>query len=114
MRVWSLAAAALLSLIVLTGGACSRIQQSANSNAKGNGNSAPTLARNTPPDNVPRVTIAELRDMLEQQKAVVVDVRGDTAYEQEHIKGALDIPESQLGGRLNELPKDKLIVLYCS
>lgn len=112
MRVWSLAA--VLSLIVLAGGACNRIQQSANSNTQGNSNSAPATARNTPPDNVRRVTIAELRDMLEQNKAIVIDVRGDSAYEQEHIKGALDIPEAQLSGRLGELPKDKLIVTYCS
>ena len=78
-----------------------------NSNTK---NGAP----NTPPDNIKRVTVSELRDGLEQGKAVVVDVRGEAAYKQEHIKGALDIPETQLTSRAGELPKDKLIVFYCS
>ncbi|HEV7844250.1 MAG TPA: rhodanese-like domain-containing protein, partial [Pyrinomonadaceae bacterium] len=61
-----------------------------------------------------RVTIAELRDMLDQGKAIIIDVRGDASYNQEHIKGALDIPEAQLMSRVGELPKDKLIVFYCS
>lgn len=69
---------------------------------------------NTPPDNVRRVTVAELRDALEQGKAIVVDVRSEAQYKQEHIKGALNIPENQISSRAKELPKDKLIVLYCS
>jgi 3-mercaptopyruvate sulfurtransferase SseA len=87
---------------------------SSNSNSNSGSSKAPVPAPNTPPDNVRRVTISELRDMLEQGKAVVVDVRGSDTYQQEHIKGALDIPESQLTARMGELPKDKLIVFYCS
>jgi 3-mercaptopyruvate sulfurtransferase SseA len=112
MRVWG-----LLAMIVLLAGAlitgCSRINRAVNSSSQGNSN-APANARNNPPDNVRRVTITELRDMLAQDKAIVIDVRGDTAYNQEHIKGALDIPEAQLVSRSGEFPKDKLIVLYCS
>jgi 3-mercaptopyruvate sulfurtransferase SseA len=74
----------------------------------------PPLPPNTPPDNVRRVTITELREARDKDKAVLIDVRGDVAYKQEHIKGALDIPENQLVSRAGELPKDKLIVLYCS
>lgn len=74
----------------------------------------PPLPPNTPPDNVRRVTIAEAREALDKGKAILIDVRGDTAYKTEHIKGALDIAESQLVSRAGELPKDKLIILYCS
>lgn len=107
----ALAVVVLVAAAMIAG--CNGNDQIANGSGKGNSN-APVTARNTPPDNVRRVTIAELRDMLDQGKAVVVDVRGTEIYKQEHIKGALDIPEAQLIARAGELPKDKLIVFYCS
>lgn len=110
MRLFiSLAVAFLFAAAMLTG--CSRSNQPAGVAATGNSN-VPNAS--TPPDNVRRVTITELRDAMDQGKAIVIDVRGDTSYNQEHIKGALDIPEGQLVARAAELPKDKLIVLYCS
>jgi 3-mercaptopyruvate sulfurtransferase SseA len=116
MRVWGWLAVVVLSAAAVMIAGCSRDKLGANSpGANGaNGNATTAASRNTPPDNVRRVTISELRDMLDQNKAVLVDVRGDGAYQQEHIKGALDIPENQLVARAGELPKDKLIVLYCS
>src|ERR1044071_3935789 len=116
MRVWGWPAAVVLVAALMIAG-CSRDKLGAgvagNSSAA-NSKAPATTAANTPPDNVRRVTISELRDMMEQGKAVVIDVRGDGAYKQEHIKGALDIPENQLVSRAGELPKEKLIVLYCS
>jgi len=110
----------MMAVIVLTAAGmiagCSRDRLTVDTT--GNGNRSVTIAQTTtatpPQDNVRRVTIAELRDMLDQGKAVVVDVRGDPMYNTEHIKGALDIPENQLTARAGELPKDKLIVFYCS
>lgn len=114
MRLWSLMAALLLLATAVMVAACGRnSNQPVQVSAKGSGNSTVATSA-TPQDNVRRVTITELRDMLEQSKAIVVDVRGTEAYKQEHIKGALDMPENQLSSRKGELPKDKLIVLYCS
>ena len=118
---WMMAVVVMSIAGMLAG--CSRDRLTANSTGNGSSNAttnarppAPTATTTTAPpqDNVRRVTIAELRDMLDQGKAVVVDVRGDSMYNTEHIKGALDIPENQLTTRAGELPKDKLIVLYCS
>ena len=84
------------------------------------GNTPPATSANantgarTPPDNVRRVTIAELREALDKGTAVVIDVRSEMQYNQDHIKGAMLIPEGQVAARAGELPKDKLIVLYCS
>jgi 3-mercaptopyruvate sulfurtransferase SseA len=107
----SVAVVVLVAAAMIAG--CGRDRLAANSSGAGNGNVSAN-GRNTPPDNVRRVTITELRDMLDQGKAIVIDVRGDSSYNIEHIKGALDIPETQLSARAGELPKDKLIVLYCS
>jgi rhodanese-related sulfurtransferase len=47
------------------------------------------------------------------QDFVLVDVRLRGAARTWQIPGSLEIPATQMGERLNELPKDKMIVLYC-
>jgi hypothetical protein len=65
-------------------------------------------------DGVKRVTKDELRDALAKGTALVVDVRPAQSYQQSHIKGAVHIPLEQAGARAGELPRDKMIVTYCS
>ena len=74
----------------------------------------PAVPAQPPPDNVRRITVDELRQALATQQAVIVDVRNDVAYKGGHIKGALLIPADEIDKHLAELPKDKLIVTYCS
>lgn len=45
--------------------------------------------------------------------AVLVDVRTEGEYESRHLPGALLIPVSQVGERLEELPRDEPIIVYC-
>ena len=66
------------------------------------------------PDGARRVTIPELKDMLDRNEAVAIDVRTEAAYNLAHIKGAKLIPEAEVVKRMDELPKNKLIVTYCS
>jgi rhodanese-related sulfurtransferase len=69
---------------------------------------------NPPNDGVRRVTTVELKDLLAKGQAVVVDVRNEASYKIGHIKGAKLIPTNEFLGRLDELPRDKMIVTYCS
>jgi hypothetical protein len=65
----------------------------------------------------PRITVAELLAQLEKQTPVVViDSRSEGSWEgsDKQIKGSVRIPIDQLEARMNELPKDKEIVIYCS
>ena len=65
-------------------------------------------------DEVARVTP---QDALRRQKngsAVIVDVRSNTQFALGHIKGAYNIPNSQLMARLRELPAGKQIIAYCA
>ena len=52
--------------------------------------------------------------MVDQGKAVFVDIRSFETYSKGHIKGALSIPRSQLIHRLREVPPGKLIITYCA
>ena len=45
--------------------------------------------------------------------AVIIDVRPSSAYQTSNIEGALSIPAAEIRGRLNEIPKDKKVILHC-
>lgn len=62
----------------------------------------------------PRVTGEEARKALAKGEAVLVDVRSKEAYETGHAKGAVSLPLSDLSARMGELPKDKLVITYCT
>jgi len=61
-----------------------------------------------------RITIQEARDLVAQNKAIIVDVRGDSSYNTSHIKDSISIPGADIAARAKELPKDKKIITYCS
>ena len=67
-----------------------------------------------PADNARRITPAELKDELAKNDAVIIDVRNDAAYKAGHIKGARLIPSTDILAHVDELPRNKLIVTYCS
>ena len=67
-----------------------------------------------PYPNVPRISVQEAQDKLGQGQAVLIDVRSKSSYDKAHAKGALSIPEQEIDARLNELPHDKEIILYCT
>ncbi len=54
-----------------------------------------------------------IRDKI-NNGAVVVDVRTEEEYEEEHFPGALNIPVDRILVRKNEIPKDKPVILYCA
>lgn len=67
-----------------------------------------------PADGARRVSIAELKGLLDRNEAVAIDVRNEASYNLGHIRGAKLIPEAEVVNRIDELPKNKLIVTYCS
>jgi 3-mercaptopyruvate sulfurtransferase SseA len=68
----------------------------------------------TPSEDAPRITLEEAKKAFDDGKAFIVDARAAEAYDQEHIKGAVNIRQDTLDAHLKELPKDKTIIVYCS
>jgi len=66
------------------------------------------------PDGAPRVTTAELETMLKEGKAYLVDVRTQDSYDLGHIPGSKLIPANEILNHVDELPRDKMIITYCS
>src|SRR4029078_4793791 len=63
---------------------------------------------------VRRISEAEAMRLFKNGSAVIVDVRSNEQFKLGHIKGAVNIPRSQLVARLKELPAGKLIITYCA
>ena len=110
MRFYSLIISfAILGAIVLAG--CSvagnkvtKIQQ------PGSSNNAPTPYA----DGARRITIVELQDLIKKHEVFIVDVRNQASFDAGHLPGAKLIPSGEILNHVDELPKDKLIVTYCS
>jgi rhodanese-related sulfurtransferase len=87
-------------------------------------NAAPVTAANssTPAfpaqnleDKISRIKADEAKRLVAEDKAIIIDVRGTDAYKLTHIKGSLDVPLKKLeAGDFTGLPKDKVIIAYCT
>ena len=67
-----------------------------------------------PVPEIPRIGVEELHSLLTNGEAIAIDVRGSVPYELGHIEGAVWLPFGLIGQRAADLPKDKLIVAYCT
>jgi rhodanese-related sulfurtransferase len=67
---------------------------------------------------VQTIALAEVQSLLEQKKALAVDARREFFYAKEHIAEAVALPLAQVDARLDaflqQVPKDRLLITYCS
>lgn len=61
-----------------------------------------------------KITFDQMVSLLKEDKAFIVDVRTKEENEILNFSFATNIPVTEMPNRLNELPKDKTIVLFCS
>jgi 3-mercaptopyruvate sulfurtransferase SseA len=62
-----------------------------------------------------RITLAELKRLLEKDKVLVVDVRSADAYKASHIPGSVSAPLTEIDKHVAELKSGKKpIVTYCT
>jgi len=111
MRLIALTA---LALLIAIGGlvACNSNETALSQAPK----APPTPQQPAPPpaDNARRITAAELHELWEKGNVLVIDTRDEPAYKDEHIKGSISMPTRTFLGRIDELPRDKMIVAYCT
>lgn len=60
-----------------------------------------------------KIKTVEMLSMLEEGTAVLIDIRFPDEFKAWHMGFAKNIPLNELPKRLNELPKDKLIITAC-
>lgn len=58
---------------------------------------------------------SKLKELTEKPEPsiIIIDVRPYVAYKEGHIPTALSYPSATIKEKLNEIPKDKYIILYC-
>ena len=61
-----------------------------------------------------KITPQELHERMQREEVVIVDVRNAEQYKASRIEGAIHIPFTEMFARGDELPREKLIALYCT
>jgi rhodanese-related sulfurtransferase len=56
----------------------------------------------------------QLKTKIATEDPLLIDVREPSEYRSGHIDGAVNIPLRELSDRLDEIPSDRSVVLYCS
>jgi 3-mercaptopyruvate sulfurtransferase SseA len=92
-------------------GACNALDQHISKTTPPNPPSGPET---TYADGARRITADELEAMMKDGSAVVIDVRNQASFDIGHIPGSRLIPAGEILNHINELPRDKTIVTYCS
>jgi len=52
--------------------------------------------------------------MKTENPPVILDIRSENEWKTGHIEGGINIPLPHLQERLDELPKEKMIVVHCA
>lgn len=73
----------------------------------------PQFAQQSPPANVSLISVDELvAEIQAGKKPLIIDVRTDEEYREVHILGAVSGPLAEFNGYLQNIPKDRLVILY--
>ncbi|QLE45379.1 rhodanese-like domain-containing protein (plasmid) [Nostoc sp. C052] len=59
-------------------------------------------------------SVEELKSLLKKSQPMLVDVREASEYRSGHIPNAINIPLRTLSHNLNQIPRTRPVVLYCS
>ena len=100
----------ILAAMVLLG-SCNATDTAVNTN---NQNNTPLGPPTTYADGARRITTGELETLMKEDKVYLVDVRLEDAYNMGHIPGSHLIPAGDILKHVDQLPRDKMIVTYCS
>ena len=64
------------------------------------------------------INVKDAKTMIENDEVFILDVRSQGEYDEGHIKGSTriplqDIPQQEIDRKLEEIPMDKKILVYC-
>jgi hydroxyacylglutathione hydrolase len=62
---------------------------------------------------IPSLTLSEVVAQRRTNDKLVLDVRGEGEWDAGHVPGALNIPLADLDQRLEEIPRDRTLIVHC-
>ena len=111
MRLKTIYSAMIMGAILVLA-SCNAVDTKVNTN---NNNSNTVVSPPTTyADGARRITTDELDTLMKEGKVYVVDVRSQDSYDMGHIPGSHLIPAQEFYKHVDKLPRDKMIVTYCS
>jgi rhodanese-related sulfurtransferase len=67
------------------------------------------------PNDVPRITIDEVKRLMADRQVILIDVRDKQSFGEGHMPGAINIVFDDIPNHVEKLAKDKrVIVAYCA
>jgi hypothetical protein len=75
----------------------------------------PQFAQQKLPDNITPAFISVeqlVNEITAGKKPLIIDVRSDEEYREVHILGAVSSPLAEFSAHLEDIPRDRLVVLY--
>jgi hydroxyacylglutathione hydrolase len=64
-------------------------------------------------ESIPEIDVEALEGRRADPSSTVLDVRSAEEFREGHVPGALNIAHTRLTARLNELPRDRTLVVHC-
>ena len=80
---------------------------------RGDGDYSWAMPHDLAHDSVPDVPTSEAPEWIDRKQAVVVDVREPHEYARGHVPGAVSVPQAELALRLNDLPRERELLVVC-
>jgi len=62
---------------------------------------------------IKQITAEEAKSLIENEKALVVDVRKPKDYEKSHVEGAILADKRQVDNVVDDSDKDRPVICYC-
>jgi len=113
-----LSLSAFLAIALFIGTACQTVSTSSTDNKNTTNKPANAVAPKADEhghtDDAPRITLADAKKDFDAGNVVFVDTRAKSAYDVEHIKGAINMTTGEVEARYKELQSGKKIIAYCS
>ncbi len=111
MRLKTIYSAMILGAVLVLA-SCNAADTTVNTN--NNNSNAVVGPPTTYADGARRITTDELATLMKEGKVYVVDVRSQDSWDIGHIPGSHLIPAQEFYKHVDKLPRDKMIVTYCS
>jgi Flp pilus assembly protein CpaB len=63
---------------------------------------------------ISRIKVDEAKALIDSGQAILLDARSAESYTSQHATGAISFPEAKELELLAQLPKDKILIFYCT